>query len=61
MRKLVTNLKDVMNWEAFGYLLLPEKEERLVKVWLIIYIACSTKSFNAICKYTFKISCIAKT
>ena len=32
MRKLVLYLKKVTDWEAFGYSLLPEKEEHLVKV-----------------------------
>ena len=32
MRKLVSYLKKVTNWEVFGYSLLPEKEEHLVKV-----------------------------
>ena len=37
MQKLGIYLEKVMNWEAFGYQLLPEDKEHLVEVLNIIY------------------------
>ena len=37
MQKLGIYLEKVMNWEAFGYQLLPEDKEHLMEVLNIIY------------------------
>jgi len=39
MKKLVSYLQRVKDWEALGYQLLPEHKEHLVLVGIIAYIA----------------------
>jgi len=43
MKKLVSYLQRVNDWEALGYQLLPEQKEHLVLVGIIAYIAIYCK------------------